>query len=164
MTDAHAAPPFESLDPRARWSLRIGALVWTTFALLGLILMVLWPLSVLWDALDPMRPAVLIGSCAVYVWAWWYAGARWRSTRFALTGQGLRIQRGVWWRSDALIPHSRLQHIDLHRGPLDRRLGLAGLYVHTAGTELGRMGLNGLPAARAEALRDALVQGEADAG
>ncbi|MCB1567536.1 MAG: PH domain-containing protein [Xanthomonadales bacterium] len=164
MNETRTPVPFESLDPKAHWSLRLAAMVWTTFALLALIMMVLWPLSVFWEAIDPNAAAVLIGLGVANLWAWWFGGARWRSTRFALTEHGLRIQRGVWWRSDSLIPRSRLQHIDVHRGPLDRRLGLAGLWVYTAGTELGRMGLNGLPAARAEALRDALVQTEVDGG
>ena len=170
MTDAAAVAPtepddawsFETLDPRARWGMRIRALL-HALVLLGLGLLLLRAVVTMLDvALSGgtvalvLAPALVVAIALAYA----YAGACWRRTRFALTAQGLRIRRGVWWRSDTLVPRSRVQHIDLHRGPLDRRLGLAGLRVFTAGSELGRISLNGLPAARAETLRDALVQGD----
>jgi len=93
-------------------------------------------------------------------WAW--AGAQWRRTGWRLDADGLAIRRGVFWRSETLVPRSRVQHVDLGHGPLDRRLGLAGLTVHTAGTRLAAVRLSGLEQATAEALRDALVdEGEA---
>lgn len=156
---------FEHLDPRARWGMRLRALI--GFLILLLVLWVLvavifgvaldmdWPASM---ALAGV-PASLI---AVPVLAFFYGSARWRRTRYALTPQGLRIQRGVWWRSDTVVPRSRVQHTDLHRGPLDRALGLAGLRVYTAGSELGRVALDGLSFERAEALRDALIRVDDD--
>ena len=157
---------FEHLDPRARWGMRLNAL------LLALLLFgVIWVLVavVLGVALDLDWPAatafaiVLASFLAAPPLAWFHGSARWRRTRYALTPQGLRIQRGVWWRSDTVVPRSRVQHTDLQRGPLDRALGLAGLRVYTAGSELGRVALDGLPLARAEALRDALIRVDDDA-
>ena len=76
-----------------------------------------------------------------------------------LDRHGLEIHRGVWWRSRIRVPRSRVQHTDVHQGPLDRRWGLADLTVFTAGTEAAAIRLPGLPAERALALRDALLQG-----
>ena len=56
-----------------------------------------------------------------------------------------------------------MQHIDLNRGPLDRRFGLATLKVYTAGTKLASVSVDGLPEARAAQLRDALVSHDDDA-
>lgn len=169
MTEAAptAAPPmsgqFEQLDPRARWGFRLRALIgFELLGLLGVILLV--PVAMKLDLPGALVrwlfPLVLL---LAPLPAWLYAGARWRRTRFALGPLGLRIQRGVWWRTDTTVPRSRVQHIDLHRGPLDRRLGLAGLRVYTAGSELGKLSLNGLPHARAVALRDALIRVDDDA-
>jgi membrane protein YdbS with pleckstrin-like domain len=52
-----------------------------------------------------------------------------------------------------------VQHTDIQRGPLDRRLGLAELLIHTAGTQMATVRLPGLTADRASALRDALLEG-----
>ena len=73
------------------------------------------------------------------------------------------MRRGVFWRSETLVPRSRVQHIDLNRGPLDRRFGLATLKVYTAGTKLASVSVDGLPEARAAQLRDALVSHDDDA-
>lgn len=153
--------PFEHLHQRARWGMLLQALV-ATLALVGSsLLYVHGPLALMRED-DP--PGALFFSLyalamlVVLVLALWHATARWQHTRYALTPLGLRIQRGVFWRSDTLVPRTRVQHTDLHRGPLDRLLGLAGLRVYTAGSELMRVTLNGLDFERATALRDALVQ------
>ena len=156
---------FEHLDPRARWGMRLRALivalillaaVWTGVAVLfGVALDMTWTASV-------ARGGFLATLLVAPILAFFYASARWQRTRYALTPQGLRIQRGVWWRSDTVVPRSRVQHTDLHRGPLDRALGLAGLRVYTAGSELGRVALNGLSVERAETLRDALIRVDDD--
>lgn len=156
---------FEHLDPRARWGMRLRAFLiallllgaaWVLVAVVfGVALDMAWPAS----AAVAGVPATLLIAPLL---ALFYASARWHRTRYALTPQGLRIQRGVWWRSDTVVPRSRVQHTDLHRGPLDRALGLAGLRVYTAGSELGRVALNGLAVERAEALRDALIRVDGD--
>ena len=54
------------------------------------------------------------------------------------------------WQLETRIPISRVQHLDLRRGPLERRAGLATLIVHTAGTRLSAVTVNGLDEADAE--------------
>lgn len=83
---------------------------------------------------------------------------------WCLTPSGLEIRRGIWWRSQISVPLARVQHTDVHQGPLMRRYGLAKLIVHTAGTENSAVELNGLSFATAQRLRDALVEnrGEID--
>lgn len=87
-------------------------------------------------------------------------GLRARRVRYALLAEGLRIRRGICWWHETLVPRSRVQHLDLERGPIERPLGLATLVIHTAGTRLNAVRLAGLDEARARALRDALVDRE----
>jgi len=77
---------------------------------------------------------------------------------WSLTPSGLEIRHGIWWRSQISVPLARVQHTDVHQGPLMRRYGLAKLIVHTAGTENSTVELNGLNFATAQRLRDALVE------
>ena len=53
---------------------------------------------------------------------------------------------------------SRVQHIDLQRGPVERRFGLSTLVIHTAGTRHNAVSTSGLDADDAEALRDHLAR------
>lgn len=107
--------------------------------------------------------------------AWWHLGmaflvfalclalALWRAslvfhyTRWRLDEDGLRVRRGRFWRSEVLVPRARVQHLDIERGPIERRYGLATLVVHTAGTRLNAVRQPGFDEASASHLRDALV-------
>ena len=50
-----------------------------------------------------------------------------------------------------------LARLDLERGPIERRFGLATLVVHTAGTRMNALRQHGFLDADAVALRDALL-------
>lgn len=157
------APVFESLHPHARWSIAIGAAIGfgALYVPPAIVTLVAWDSAGL-GGLAKFGLFVL-GFVLVMAWSWWYANARYRHARFALTADGLRIRRGVFWRSEVLVPRSRVQHTDLNRGPIDRQLGMASLKVFTAGTRLASVSLDGLPDERAVELRDALVSDDDDA-
>lgn len=87
--------------------------------------------------------------------------ARTRRTHWKLDARGLQVRRGLVWKHELLVPRSRVQHLDIERGPIERRFGLATLVVHTAGTRLHALRQSGLLDADALALRDALLP-EAD--
>jgi membrane protein YdbS with pleckstrin-like domain len=87
----------------------------------------------------------------------WFAYRRWKSTAWKLDATGLHLRRGRAWRREILVPRSRVQHLDIERGPIERHFGLATLILHTAGTRRQAIRQAGLPDADAVALRDALV-------
>jgi membrane protein YdbS with pleckstrin-like domain len=88
---------------------------------------------------------------------------RHRRIGWKLDASGFATRRGGLWRTETLVPVSRVQHLDLERGPLERRLGLATLVVHTAGTRMAAVRLPLLELADAEALRGRLAhQAELD--
>lgn len=80
-----------------------------------------------------------------------------RRVRWRLDASGLAVRRGLVWHSELLVPRSRVQHLDLERGPIERGAGLATLIVHTAGTRLHALRQAGFADADAVALRDALL-------
>lgn len=85
------------------------------------------------------------------------ARARWRRTHWRLDEGGLRVRRGILWHKEILVPRSRVQHLDLERGPIERHFGLATLVVHTAGTRMHALRQSGFLDDDAVALRDALL-------
>ena len=88
----------------------------------------------------------------------WVAVKRHRRTRWRLDDRGFAVRRGNWWQSETHVPISRVQHLDLRRGPLQRAAGLATLVVHTAGTRMNTVAIDGLALADAERLRDRLAR------
>ena len=86
----------------------------------------------------------------------WLGLRRHRHTYWRHDAQGLALRRGrLWWR-ETRVPATRVQHLDVTRGPLQRARDLATLVVHTAGTQHSTLKLANLDAGDAERLRDAL--------
>lgn len=85
------------------------------------------------------------------------ARAHWRRTRWKLDLTGFHVRRGGITRREVLVPRSRVQHLDIERGPLERHFGLATLIVHTAGSHTPALRLGGLADAVAIRLRNDLI-------
>lgn len=90
-----------------------------------------------------------------------YLIARVPMRRFAARGyqlgaDRLRVVRGLWMRSDTVVPFGRVQHIDVTQGPLERAFGLSTLVVHTAGTHNASVALPGLASDDAATMREAI--------
>ena len=82
-----------------------------------------------------------------------------RYFRYRIDAQGVDIRTGVVWRRVISVPRSRVQHIDVAQGPLERRYSLATLSIYTAGTEFAKVDVPGLAYARAVKIRDHLLPG-----
>ena len=87
-----------------------------------------------------------------------FIGARLRHQRWKLDAEGLWLRQGRLWWKETRVPTSRVQHVDLKHGPLERRAGLATLVVHTAAVHLNGVTVRGIPEADAEWLRDTLAR------
>lgn len=61
----------------------------------------------------------------------WLDPFAWRRTGFLATRTALLLRTGIVARSLAIVPHERTQSIALTQGPLERRLGLAGVELHS---------------------------------
>ena len=88
----------------------------------------------------------------------WFGWRRHRRTFWRLDAHALGVRRGHLWHSESRVPVSRVQHLDLQRGPLQRAAGLATLTVHTAGTRMNTVAIAGLAVDDAERLRDTLAR------
>lgn len=96
---------------------------------------------------------VILGLIAL----WGGTGApirRFRAWGWALADDELHVAYGVWTQVHTVVPLTRVQHIDVAQGPLQRAFGVATLIVHTAGTAHATVSLPGISRATAEELRD----------
>lgn len=79
---------------------------------------------------------------------------RYNARGYQMGDDRLRVVRGLLFRSDTVVPFGRVQHIDVHQGPIERAYGLATLVLHTAGNHNASVRLPGLGHDDALAMRE----------
>ena len=151
MTLPEPANPEEKANPkvvgywrlRGALSLAIGLLSVACVALPASFLPGMWWLG----------PAiVLLGLC-------WLGGLlvlsqkRYEQLSFQVDDERLVLQDGVLFRQQQVIPISRMQHVDIEHGPLQRMFGITSLAVFTAGGMAATVRIPGLTPERAAELR-----------
>ncbi|MEO1086391.1 MAG: PH domain-containing protein [Acidobacteriota bacterium] len=150
-----------ALDPRSIKAHRLRLFI-TTGLLAGLTLLIVVGILAA-EGLVLWAPALwLLGVLLLLARAWWWPGVRYRHISYRIDDRSLVIRRGVWWRSVAWVPRSRVQHTDVTQGPVERHFGLGTLIVHTAGTQFAAVPLSGLAHETASAIRDLLIEETSD--
>lgn len=79
---------------------------------------------------------------------------RYNARGYHMSADRLRVVRGVLWHHDTVVPFGRVQHIDVHQGPIERFFGIATLSLHTAGTHNASVHLPGLGGDLAREMRE----------
>lgn len=152
---AAPAPPasssWQALPSRGAWLAALGGA-----ALLFPLGFPMFFISRASDLVSPWVAVPLAAGVGALLGAW-VAVKRHRRTRWRLDDQGLAVRRGNWWQSETHVPISRVQHLDLKRGPLERSARLSTLVVHTAGTRMAAVSISGLDVDDAERLRERLA-------
>lgn len=154
--DEPTAPRWRALHPGIRTVWRISSVIAAPFVAAALAGMARGLEEAVALPFPWWSVAALVAPLFV-AWSWWFAGRRFAAWRYALSADDLAVEHGVFWRLARTVPRVRIQHVDLHSGPLDRALGLAQVSIYTAGSEGAVETIPGLAPATAEALRDALL-------
>lgn len=138
------------LDPRIRFVWMAGALI------PGIVLVLVTAGLSIADV--PIAPLVT-GPVAVValVLALVMPTRRWRSWSYSVTSTELIVRFGVVVKVERWLPRTRVQHVDLVSGPIERALGLSQLIIYTAGTREADVVIPGLGSERATALRADLL-------
>ncbi|GAB3084426.1 PH domain-containing protein [Isoptericola nanjingensis] len=98
---------------------------------------------------------------ALLVWALLLVPRQVRAIGYAERDDDLLIRKGIMFRTLVVVPYGRMQYVDVEAGPLDRRLGIAKVQLHTASASTDA-DIPGLVPDEAERLRDRLTaRGEA---
>ena len=138
----------EQALPKRRW-LCVG---WTLAPLLFLAALN-W-LSDGEQALLWLLAAVLLGGGLLQLWL----PLQIRRTRFLLRRQDFLLESGVWFHQAVMIPLTRVQHVTVSQGPLQKHFGLATLKVFTAGGVQAEAALADIDEALAQSLCQQLSQ------
>ncbi|QQX82604.1 PH domain-containing protein [Shewanella sp. KX20019] len=67
------------------------------------------------------------------------------------------MEKGLWWHKRTSLPYSRLQHVSLSQGPLERHFNLFTLKCFSAGSGSAEIELPGIEQHTAEHLRQHLL-------
>jgi membrane protein YdbS with pleckstrin-like domain len=146
-----------SLDPRVIAVQRIGGA--TFFGIFAAVSFV--ALNLADDGLTWLRFAAWLTLVSLAAWhAWRWPPIAYRHTSYRVDEQGIEIRRGVHWRVVINVPKSRVQHIDVSQGPLERKYGLGTLVIYTAGTDHAKVELEGLEHGGALRIREHLLPSE----
>lgn len=156
---------WHQLDPRKIQLDRITGWITTAVLSLGWLFLSTIVALVSDDAPTWLRWALIIlwpfFTVALAVISYRWPPVEHRYARYRIDDELIEIQRGVLWRMSIAVPRSRVQHLDVTQGPLERRFGLGVLVIYTAGTDHSQVTLGGLAYEVAQTLRDRLLPGGA---
>ena len=130
--------PAVQLDPRVQ---RLWALEWALVAL-GVAIAAVVAAGLLAFAEEGVA-AILVALAAggatllLVAIAMFQPHLLYRRFRYEITDLGLYVARGSLWRKWQVVPHARVQTVDIKRGPLERAFGLVSVAVTTASTKGG---------------------------
>jgi uncharacterized protein len=145
--------PAQELDPRMRtvWAAE-GAIATAALAVLAtaaaIVLAVAGRGTAAWIVGVAGAAAVIAGA---FVLIRFWPSFEHRHFRFEVTEVGLYVARGWLWRRWQVVPHARVETVDVKSGPLLRAFGLVSVRVATAAAK-GGTGIPGLDPRAADAL------------
>lgn len=147
-------PGWQPLPPRARVLFLLTHLAGSCALVVPALVLV----ARLLDRPLPALPAAVAVVLLLPAAGAWMALRRHRYSRWLLDDTGFGFRRGRMWQVETRVPRTRVQHVDLKHGPLERGFRLATLVVHTAGTRDSAVAVPGLDADEAARLRDQLAR------
>jgi membrane protein YdbS with pleckstrin-like domain len=147
-------------DPRVVAMHRIVGLIVTVcislFMLIGGVIG-LFAGSVTYLTIGRLVAGWMVATAALGWFCYSWPPIEYRHMSYKVDEDGVEIRHGVVWRTIVSVPRSRVQHLDVSQGPLQRSFGLATLRIYTAGTEHAQVDLAGVQHGRALQIRDYLL-------
>ena len=83
-----------------------------------------------------------------------------RAIEYSIRDHDLVLKSGLFWRKEVIQPIRRIQHVELTRGPLEKRMGLADIRLFSAGTSGATFKIPGLRLITAARIRRYVLQAE----
>jgi uncharacterized protein len=140
---------FVSVDPRYVWG-RLAGLAVSAAVVVAI------AVSVVWQSDTAAVPAIVAGGFLLLIAA---AAIIWvlesRRLAYQVREHDLSLRRGVIRHVVETIPYSRVQHVNVGRGLVERSLGLATLVISSAGPDIS---VPGLAVADADRIKQVIAQ------
>ncbi len=101
----------------------------------------------------PLLLAIALGCVCIGLYLWFHA----RHKFFAVREHDVTFFSGIVFKRVLIQPYSRLQHVEINRGPLERLFGLATLKLYSAGSNIHTLAIPGLPNDLAAQLKEYIL-------
>ena len=81
-----------------------------------------------------------------------------KKKKYALRQKDIVYQKGLIWRKFSVLPFNRVQHAEVHQGPIERLFQLGQLKIFTAGGASSDLSISGLELEKAQAIKQFILQ------
>lgn len=156
------AVEFHGLDPRYP-----GVVLW--IALAFIVPIAIAATILVFGVLVPRAGLPVLGAIANYAagicflaFLAWYSHKAASVIGYAVRDHDVIVRSGVFWRKETVQPIKRIQHIEQHQGPIDKRYGFYELKLFSAGTGHFTFQIPGLDAAAAAAIKQHILEAQLD--
>jgi membrane protein YdbS with pleckstrin-like domain len=87
----------------------------------------------------------------------WFSHKAASVIRYAIRQHDVIVHSGVYWKKETVQPLKRIQHVEQHQGPVDKRFGLYELKLFSAGTGHFTFAIPGLDAEAATRIKQFIL-------
>jgi hypothetical protein len=92
----------------------------------------------------------------------WFSHKSASVIRYAIREHDVIVHSGVFWKKETVQPIRRIQHVEQHQGPIDKRYGLYELKLFSAGTGQFTFRIPGLDATAAARIKQFILEVQQD--
>lgn len=96
---------------------------------------------------------VLTGALILAGMSYTFLILEFKRMKYALREHDIIYSSGYVWRENTVVPFSRIQHVEVTEGPIDRLFDLSKLKIYTAGGSSSDLSIPGLLPKQAESLK-----------
>ena len=129
----------------------------SSFISWGVVFVILLAIDLLIPKIDLhflVLPAIAFFAIASAIYGYYFA----KSCGYYNGDFDILYKQGLWWKKQTALSFSRIQHIDISHGPLERRYKMATIKFFTAGGVASDLKIPGLPKELAESIRTEILQ------
>jgi uncharacterized protein len=87
----------------------------------------------------------------------WLIRKRFEGEGYALRDYDIIHRHGYFWRIQTTVPFSRVQHVEIGQGPIEKRFGISTIRVFTAGGSNSDLSISGIDPEEAHRIKSFIV-------
>jgi uncharacterized protein len=122
-------------DPELKRLYRVYALIFVVVGFLWWLIPLEIALMVWgeWFAAGIVALSVLLPVIFSLLFVLYWIPRFYASIKYVLEEDEIVVERGVWWRTESVVPYNRVTNVNIYQGPISRHYGIGRLAIQTAG-------------------------------